>query len=82
MSAGMQKFDAFLNRFDEVAELPFHTRIWEESVEIMARDQLKSLDAAHIATARVYGLRHFATLDSDFSRVQDLRVWLIRDRVI
>lgn len=80
MSAGMQKFESFLNRFDEVAEFPFHGEIWEQSVEIMARHQLKSLDAVHVATARAYGLRHFATLDDDFNHVQDLRVWLIRDR--
>jgi len=32
MTAGRQKFEAFLDRFDEVAELPFHTAIWEQSV--------------------------------------------------
>lgn len=79
MGAGKQKFDAFLASFSEAIELPFETEIWERSVEIIARNQLKSLDAVHIATARAYGLRHVATLDDDFNRIADLRVWLIRD---
>ncbi len=79
MTAGRQKFEAFLDRFDGVAELPFHTAIWEQSVAIMALRQLRSLDAVHVATAHAYGLRHFATLDDDFNRVQNLHIWLIRD---
>ena len=82
MTTGTGKFGVFLSHFSEVIELPFVTEIWEQSVEIMALNQLKSLDAIHIAMARAYGLRHFATLDDDFNRVQDLRVWLIRDSAI
>jgi len=78
MRFGISQLETFLDGF-EVIELPFVTGIWEQSIEIMALDQLKSLDAIHIATARAYGLRHFATLDNDFNRVSDLRVWLIRD---
>jgi predicted nucleic acid-binding protein len=79
MNVGMSRFSAFLAQFDGAYEVPLTTEIWEQSVALMARYSLRSLDAVPVATARAYALRHFATLDDHFNRVANLRVWLIRD---
>lgn len=42
----------------------------------MIRDyQLLSTDALHAATCLAYNIRHFATNDKDFTRVQELTIW-------
>jgi predicted nucleic acid-binding protein len=45
----------------------------------MCRDHLKSYDAYHAATALALGVRDFATVDADFTRVTELTVHLLRD---
>ena len=70
---------ALLATFDEVIEIPITLAIWEQSIQVMAQENLDSQDAIHIATARHLGLNHLATTDSDLRRLKDIRVWLIRD---
>lgn len=79
LTFGFSRFDALMARFDAVSEVAFDLPIWEASLDVMARHRLRSHDAIHVATARAGGVRDLATLDDDFRRVPDLRVWLIRD---
>ncbi len=79
MDFGVQQLDALLDRFAEAFELPFRPKVWRSSLAVIVDHQLRSLDAIHVATAREYRIRHLATTDDDFSRVTDLRVWLLRD---
>jgi predicted nucleic acid-binding protein len=76
---GVQQFDALLERFALVYELPFRQSIWLRSVEIMADRQLRSHDAIHLATAYENRLTCFATTDDEFLKVPDLDVRLIRN---
>ena len=78
LALGITQFQALLGRFTEVIELPFRLSTWSQSVDIMAREGLQSLDAVHVATAQEHGLRDFATVDADFQRIPRLRVRLIR----
>lgn len=76
---GVSQFADFLRHFSDVTELPFSRAIWEHSVKVMAFTNLQSHDAIHIATARRYRISHFAACDSDFQRVDGLKILLIRD---
>jgi predicted nucleic acid-binding protein len=62
-------------------ELPVGSALWDDSIETMARWQLGSNDALHVATARAYGIRYFATTDRGFRGVPAPMIWLIRDDV-
>ena len=73
-----QRFEDLLARFADLSEIAFDPTIWRASLDVMAHFRLRSHDAVHIATARAAGVRDFATLDDDFRRVPDLRVWLLR----
>ncbi|HKG27284.1 MAG TPA: PIN domain-containing protein [Thermomicrobiales bacterium] len=79
MHFGVRQFDALLERFAVVYELPFRPPIWLRSVEIMADRQLRSHDAVHLATAYEYRLATFATTDDEFLKVPNLDIRLIRD---
>ncbi len=81
LELGVSQFRALLSHFALVVELPFREATWLQSVEVMAADGLQARDAVHVATARDLGLRDLATVDADFQRVRDLRVWLLRDPV-
>jgi predicted nucleic acid-binding protein len=76
---GLDELEAFLGRFAAVTEVEFRREIWLASLDVMARTQLRSHDAVHVATAREVGVRDFVTVDDHFRRVPDLRVWLMRD---
>ena len=76
---GLNRLNALLARFAHTVELPIQARLWEDSIELMARWQLGSNDALHVATARAYGLRYFATTDRGFRDVPTPMIWLIRD---
>lgn len=58
---GLRRFRLFLSQFDEAVEVGYRLPIWERSVRIMARYQLRSLNALHVATAREIGILDFAT---------------------
>lgn len=78
---GIRRFDALVNRFAVTTEVAFNRDLWLASVTIMARHRLRSHDAIHVATARSVDVRAFVTLDSDFRRVPDLDVHLLREPV-
>ncbi len=80
MAFSMREFQLLLSRFSEVYELPITTHTWERSIDIIAVEQFRSIDAIHLATARQHGLRHLVTLDDHFTRATDLEVWLLRDQ--
>jgi predicted nucleic acid-binding protein len=81
MRFGVAQFEELMARFVELFEIPFDDAVWRRSVGIMATDGLQSHDAVHVATARVFGVPQFVTLDDHFNRVRDLDVWLIRDPI-
>jgi predicted nucleic acid-binding protein len=76
---GVRRFHAFLDQFEEAVELPLTTRLWRDSLDLMAIDALDSADAMHIATARSSGIPHIATTDRDFRKITFPQVHLIRD---
>ena len=45
------------------------------SLDMGSRYQLLATDALHVATCQTYGLKHIATNDSHFDRVDILHVW-------
>lgn len=79
MAFGVRQFDAFLDQFAHVTELPLNDATWRRSVRLMTRYRLRSYDALHLATARDHHLRHFATVDRWFADIQTPRIWLTRD---
>ena len=79
LEAGIAKFDALVNQFHELYELPIDDRAWRQSASLMARYHLSSYDALHVATAIEFGVLDLATLDGDFTRVKELTIWLLRD---
>ncbi|HEY7060014.1 MAG TPA: type II toxin-antitoxin system VapC family toxin [Chloroflexota bacterium] len=79
LAFGIRQFDAFLDQFDRVVELPLHETIWRRSIRLMSQYKLRSYDAVHLATAKEHNLRHFATVDRWFAAVTSPRIWLTRD---
>jgi predicted nucleic acid-binding protein len=79
LAFGLTRFEALLNRFSQVFELPWDTQVWQASVQIMGQYGLQMMDATHVATAQVHRLRDFASVDDDFRRIPSLDLWLIRD---
>jgi predicted nucleic acid-binding protein len=79
MEHGLDQLETLLRQFDEALAIPFRRSTWTASLDVMARTQLRSHDAVHVATAREVGVLDFVTVDDHFRRVPDLRVWLIRD---
>jgi predicted nucleic acid-binding protein len=75
---GLRQLDALLSHF-EFVEIQSDALTWAQGIPVIARHNLKSYDAFHIATARAHGLRHFATTDRDFRGIRSPRIWLIRD---
>ena len=65
----------------EVRLIPATRPIWEQAVRLRASTGLKTPDALHAATAQQAGCTLFITNDSDFRRVDDLPVVVLRDIV-
>jgi predicted nucleic acid-binding protein len=81
LSHGLAEFDTFLHRFARVHFTHVSRIIVADAAGFMARFQIKSNDAIHVATAFQAGARTLATLDADFLRVTDpsiLTIDLIR----
>lgn len=78
MQFGMGEFDALLRIFSVVYEVPYRSAIWQHSLQLMALHNLRSYDAAHIATALATNVADFARVDSDYTRVSGLRIHIIR----
>jgi predicted nucleic acid-binding protein len=76
---GLSRLSALLARFAEYVELPIRAPLYDDSVELMARWELGSNDALHIATAQAHGIQYFATTDRGFRDVSNPMIWLIRD---
>lgn len=75
---GMGQLEAFLGHFEAV-EIIADSETWKRGVQVMARQNLKSYDAFHVAAAQANGVRHLATTDRDFRGVRSPRIWLVRD---
>jgi predicted nucleic acid-binding protein len=75
---GIEEFNRIVGQFTSILELPLHEALWHASAMLMAQYHLDSYDALHAATAIYYGASEFATLDSDFTRVAELNVALMR----
>lgn len=80
MSAGIDRFARLPGQFPRAIEVQLTLPIWYDSIDVMTRHRLRSLDAVHVATARAAGLRDLATLDDHFRRVTLLTVWQMRSR--
>lgn len=78
MRFGIGEFETLLRTFYVVYELPYRRQIWRQALEMMSLYNLKSYDAAHVATALRAGLHDFATVDGDYSRVSGLQIHIIR----
>lgn len=76
---GMRQLDILVGTFYRAYELPIQKQTCQRCMNIMSQHNLDSHDAIHIATAMHNSLQHFATVDSDFTRVRELNVILIRD---
>lgn len=75
---GLAEFDRFLRQFRAAYEVAMTTDIVAEAVIGMARYNLKSNDAIHLATARSIGVEQLATLDADFAGIGEPAVAVIR----
>ena len=53
--------------------------IWRVGVSIIRQYSLQTMDAMHVATAQLYGLRDLAAVDDDYRRVPTITFWRIRD---
>lgn len=79
MDFGVQQFEDLLDHFAETFELPIRPKTWRSSLSAMVDSQLRAYDAIHVATAREYHIRHFATADGHYLNVPDLRILLTQD---
>ncbi len=74
------ELDRLLGRFAEVLEYPLNQNVLEFAESVMARCDLRSFDAIHVATARLYGAHLLATVDEAIRKAApDLTVLLVRD---
>jgi predicted nucleic acid-binding protein len=64
----------FLSDFYQ-KEVRLNRRVLNRMVDIMGRHNLKSYDAIHIASASDVGCRDIASFDSDFRRIDGIRLW-------
>ena len=64
---------------DEVRLIQTTRPVWEEAARIRASTRLKTPDAVHAATALHAECTLFVTNDSDFRRVEELPVVVLRD---
>ena len=63
----------------EVRMVPATSQLWEDCARIRVDSRLKTADALHAATALQAGCDLFITNDTDFRRVGDLPVVVLRD---
>jgi hypothetical protein len=78
---GWGQFDNFINQFARVTEIGLSRSILDSTNDLMGSCNLGSYDAAHVATALMFGATEFASVDGHFSRVSHLiAVRLIRDQ--
>lgn len=73
-----REFDTLLRTFAVVYEVPYRSAIWQHAVQLMSLHNLRSYDAAHVATALAVGVSDFASVDSDYLRISELRTHIIR----
>ena len=78
MEFGIGELNVLLRTFAIVYELPYRVLIGRQAIQLMSRYNLKSYDATHVATALRAGIHDFATVDSDYVRVTELTVHVIR----
>lgn len=78
MQFGLTEFESLLQTFFVVYEVPYHRAVWQQAFSLMSLYNLRSYDAAHIATALITRVSDFASVDSDYTRVSGLRIHIIR----
>lgn len=76
---GARRLDAYFDQFAESFEVPLRPPVWRRSFELMALYGLAAHDAVQVATADQIAVRHFATGDEHFRRVDILTVRLVHD---
>lgn len=72
-------FDRNLDSFADLIEISVNPSIWQETADTVARYQLGSYDALHVATALDAGIYSFATCDRHFLSVGEINTVLVRD---
>lgn len=80
LQQGLHDFEVLRGDFTAVYEVGVDPELSDASALLMARYNLKSYDALHVASSVVVGVADLATLDTDFMRVagrEPLRVYLI-----
>jgi predicted nucleic acid-binding protein len=75
---GLREFEALLDEFYRVDEIALTPSILNTCATLMARYNLKSNDAVHLATARAVGVAQIVTLDRDFAAVSEPAVLLLQ----
>lgn len=79
MDYGTSQVEAYLQSYATVTDLPVTQQILTQSRYFMAEYALRSLDAAHLATAIDFQIPVFWTCDDHFERVREITVEIIRD---
>lgn len=74
LQAMLADFEALLAQF-EWTEIFLEDTIRAEAISVMARYNLGSQDAIHLASAFSEGVRDFASLDRRFRRVDHIFLW-------
>lgn len=69
-------YSALDDVFDSsVVILPFTLEVLQQAKTLSKKHNLLFSDAIHAASCKVYGIKHIATNDSDFERVDFLKNW-------
>ena len=69
------KYIQKIQRIDNLKIVGISPEIFEMSIEIAKTNMLLTHDASHLAVMRFTGLSDIATNDSDFGRVEGVKVW-------
>jgi len=67
-----------VDKLEEMPNLTIHEvtpQIFNSARSYMRKYNLMSNDAIHVATCKSHGIKHIATNDADFQRVDFLKVW-------
>lgn len=74
-----QELSRLLTLFDHVRQLPVTRHVWTAALPLVGHYDIGAYDAIHVATARMAGVRSFATCDRHYESVDVLDVHICRD---